>query len=406
MKPQASRQAVLRSRHNTSYEPMIRSICRALLSVVVVSCAARAATINPAWCEPPTTALPAATAAPKTSAKGTDLAEIKIQMAEARLKLVQSDRNLNALVSSLEDFINSRCFSGMLSTLKYEGPPTGPQCIERMNQLLAVNPDNPAAICLRDGIDAPTCIAGYRSQRVIEFYDSNSLLADLPDTSLKVGLSAAETERIKVQKEMLSNVNRQYSQAKTDEEKAKLVKDATGIYEQLMTTACRLSALRLRRLESESKPVQEPPRVAEARRKLQQVPPHMRADYQRQMREQAEDELARYTGDARGKTELVALIEAIENPEVSDPTKAFKDLQRSRIVLPSCFGAIEQAGKFLPTFYGSTCFGQGFQTPQCVQALRVWSKERAKERAAERAKLAQTPGAKVKQPSDDIIGSF
>ena len=130
----------------------------------------------------------------------------------------------------------------------------------------------------------------------------------------------------------------------------------------------------------------------------------MRPDYQRQMREQAEDELARYSGEARGKDELIKLIQVIDSPDDTRAGPEFRNLQRTRIVLPTCFRAIEQAETFLPKFPGSACFGQGFQTPQCVQALRAWREEKERERKAEKAKLALTPGAKP-TPAN-IIASF
>ena len=334
-----------------------------------------------------------------------DLTEIKIRMAEARLKLVQSERNLNALISGLEEYINAKCFAGLNKTLKYSGPPSDPTCIARMEQLLEVNPDNSAALCLRDGIDSPSCINGYKSQQVVEFYESESLLNDLPDPSLKVGLSASETERIKVQQGMLSNINSKYRQAKTDDEKAKLVKDAVGIYDQLLATACRVSSLRLRRVETSDQKPSEPPRITEARRKLLQIPPGMRADYQRQMREAAEDELSKYKGDARGKNELIQLLAVIDDPSEEEVTIEFRNLQRSRIVLPTCFRTLDQIKGFLPLFPGTSCFGQGFQTPQCVQALRAWRIEKEQEHKAEQAKLALTPGAVTPTPSS-IIASF
>lgn len=359
---------------------------------------------RPALADPETPSSPA-TANPLSTTPVADLTEIKIQMAEARLHLIQSDRNLNALISSLEEYLNMKCFTGLAKTLNYEGPPSDPVCIARMEQLFKVNPDNPVAICLRDGIDAPACYDAYKGQQVIEFYESDSLIKDLPDPSLKVGLSAAETERIKVQQEMLSDINNKYRQASTDEEKGKLVKDAVGVYDQLLATACRVASLRLRRLETTDQEISEPSKVADARRKLLQVPTEMRADYQRKMREQAEDELARYKGDARGKAEIIQLLAAIDSPDQEQAPAEFRNLQRNRIVLPACFNSLEQVKTFLPSFPGGECFGQGFQTPQCIRALREWRKEKEQERKAERARLALTPGAATPTPPS-MIASF
>lgn len=328
-----------------------------------------------------------------------DVTDLKIQMAEASVKLSRSDRNLNALISALEDHLNRNCFVGLMSSLSYEGPPTDPSCIARMEQLLAINPDNPAATCLRDGIDSQACFAAYKSQQVIEFYESDSLIEDLPDPSLKVGLTAAETERVKVQYEMLSNINQQFQQAGTDAEKAKFMADAVGIYDQLLATACRVVALRVRKIVDASEQVSEPVRVAETRKKLLQVPPHLRADYQKQMRQQVEEELAQYRGGQEGKQELIKLLEVIEQPE-QEKIEVLTNLQRTRIVLRPCYQGLEQAKKFIPDFPGSVCFGQGFQTPQCITAMRTWRAIKAKERKKADLKPNATP------TPNNIISSF
>jgi hypothetical protein len=131
----------------------------------------------------------------------------------------------------------------------------------------------------------------------------------------------------------------------------------------------------------------------------------MRADYQRQMREAAEDELSKHKGDARGKNELIQLLAVIDHPSEEEVMIEFRNLQRSRIVLPTCFRTLDQIKGFLPLFPGTSCFGQGFQTPQCVQALRAWRIEKEREHKAEQATLALTPGAVTPTPSS-IIASF
>lgn len=327
-----------------------------------------------------------------------DVTDIKIEMAEASLRVNSSDRNLTALITALEDYLNARCFGSLRQSLTYQGPPTDPDCVARMNQLLALNPDNPAAICARDGIDAPSCVTAYKGQKLVEFYDSASLLADLPDPALKVGLSAADTERVKVQEEMLQNIDGQFREAQTDEEKAKCVNDAVGIYEQLLNTACRVSALRLRRLE-EVVVKSDPPRIAEARKKLLQIPAKLRADYQRQMRMKVEDEIASFRGDEATRKELIELLAVIDEPE-EKKAPALQNLQRTRVVLRPCFQAIEQASKFIPLFPAPLCYKEGWHTPQCTVAIRAWRKAKELERKRATVKPGTTP------TPQNVISSF
>ena len=330
---------------------------------------------------------------------GINVSDIKIQMAEVSYKLSSSDRNVNALISALEEYLKANCFGSLLADLAYQGPPANPECILRMEQLLAINPDNPAAACLKDGIDAQSCVSGYKPQKVVKYYDSNSLLADLPEPSLKVGLSAADAARVRVQREMLQDINQKYQNAASDDEKGKLINDAVGIYDQLLATACKVSTLRVKKTEQQASPKQDSPRAAEARQKLLKIPAHMRPDYQNQMRAQVEEELAVYKGDERGKRELLEALAVIDSPE-APRVVALKNLQRSRIVLQSCFDALEQSHAFIPLFPGSACYGHGFQTPQCISAMREWRQEKARQKRAAK----QKPGAKP--TPENIISSF
>ena len=374
---------------------------RELLLLLAFSITASAPMTECGWAENPAqtpTPLGRGTSSTTTS-PGIDVTELKIRMAEASIKVSWSDRNVNALISSLEEFLNQNCFTGLMTNFSYEGPPTDPTCIARMEQLLKINPDNPAALCLRDGMSAPGCISGYKTQQLVQFYDSQSLLEDLPDPSLKVGLTAAEVERIKVQQEMLSNINQKFQSAQTDEEKQKYVNDAVGVYDQLMATACRIVALRVQKLDVGEPKKEDSPMVAEARKKLLQIPPHLRGDYQNKMRLDAEEELLHVGKDAEKREDLMRLLSVIDNPEEAKSVQ-LTNLQRTRIVLKPCYDAINQSKAFIPLFPGATCYSQGFQTPQCIVAVRNWHQLKAQERK----KVAVKPGAKP--TPEKIISSF
>jgi hypothetical protein len=357
-----------------------------------------------AFATPVATSAPASTGSPvlegtKKPSEPLDITELKIQMAEVSLKVTRSDRSINSLISSLEEYLNLKCFPGLSETLTYKGPPTDPGCLERMNQLLAFNPDNPAAICVRDGIEAQSCLLAYKNQQLVEFYDSESLVADLPDTSLKVGLTAAEYERIDVQHDMLEDINDKYQKAETDEDKAKYMKDAVGVYDQLLNTACRLVSLRVRRLDQGEAEKQDSPRAAEMRKKLLLIPKNLRADYQNRERLKAEEELALAKNDEYKKREVTELLAVIDQPE-RPQEEALSNLQRSRLVLRPCFQAIGQAKQSIPLLPAPICYTWGWQTPQCVSSIKAWRVAKEKERKA----LSVKPGATPTPQS--IISSF
>jgi hypothetical protein len=328
--------------------------------------------------------------------KALSISDLKIEMAESSWKIKPTLKGLAELSNALEGYLNENCFGNMLKTLSYEGPPTNPDCIARMERLLDIYPGNPVAICLRDGIGAQSCSDAYRGQSMKQFLSSTSV-EDAPDPALRVGLSAQDREKLRAINDTLASVNKDYQGASTDEEKQKHTDDAMHLYDQALSIACKIVALQLEDPTADKNKETEDATVREVREKLLKIPPALRPEYQNRLMTQAEEELAKAKGSPSQQKVILQKIAVIQNPEVDTrPTAAGKI--RYRVVLPECYDLVGKATVLLPNLPSPTCHRDGWQSPQCLAAVRKWHDYRAKvaERKRQNVKRAlPTPGSQI-----------
>lgn len=308
-----------------------------------------------------------ATSQPKIDLdKALDINELKITMAENSLKVNPSLRTLSELTSALEQSLNSRCFGDMLRTLSYQGPPQDPACLARIDRLLEVYPNNPVAVCLRDGIEAPSCRSAYQEQHLVAFSGGSSY----QDPALKVGLSENDSKRLGQLSGALQDVDTAFRNAATDEQKLKSLEDGANLYDQILSIACKVAGLRLDE-PADRKEDKEDPSIRDVRERLLKIPPALRGDYQRQLLQQAEEELAKAKNDTTQKKIIIQKINVIQNPDQKKTLSAAGTL-RMRVVLSQCKDFIEKFEKILPDAPAPPCYRAGWYSPQCINALRNW----------------------------------
>ena len=343
-----------------------------------------------------TATTPVVHAQPKPGAQKPNLSramginEIKIEMAETRLKVNSSLEAIIDLMIPLEEYLNSNCLGKLAQSLTYAGNPSDPTCIARMQRILEINPSNPVGLCVRDGITAQTCIEAYERQSTEVFVGDPD--QGTVDPAMKVGLSANDQNRIAQLQETVRLIDEKYQQAPNNEEKRALIKDALVHYDQAMSLACRLTSVTLRP-QSTSAGTVEHPEVAKTRAKLLQVPPGIRGDYQREMAQQVAGELAA-PGTSQERREILTQIQkVIENPEGPIAVDA-KNTSRIRYILSQCNDLIKKAEKVTPESPTPLCHRSGWLSPQCISAVKRWralkQREESIARGADPAK-ASTP---------------
>ncbi|MEY4668011.1 MAG: hypothetical protein RL518_710 [Pseudomonadota bacterium] len=323
------------------------------------------------------------------------LNELKIEMAESRLKLAANPKVISDLASALEEYLTTTCMAKLPQTLSYAGNPTDPTCIARMQRLLEINPGNPVAICVQHGISAKPCIDAYQDQKIWVVYPSSK---DDVDPALKVGLSATTLERITKVEASLKDVNSKYQAAMTPDEKRALLNDAATLYDQILNMACKVSTVGLAPQKGEQSSV-EPPEIVQTRAKLLQIPSGIRSDYQREMAGKAQKELDDPKTTPERAAQLKQLIAVIRNPNEFSPQQA-ANLKRTRYILAKCAEVIDMAERIVPDLPGVTCYRQGWYTPQCTYALKKWRMQKQQETVQGKGTAAPSS----KKPS--IISTF
>lgn len=321
------------------------------------------------------------------------LNELKIDMAESRLKLGKSPKVVSDLASALEEYLTTTCMEKLPRTLSYTGNPTDPVCLERLRRLLEINPGNPVALCVRDGITAPSCVEASKTQTVSVVYEDST--AEEVDPVLKAGLSAATLERIGKVEESLKAINVKYQEAETPEEKRTLVNDATTLYDQILHMACKVSAVALT-TGNNGDTFDEPQELAQTRARLLQIPPGIRGDYQREMSAKIEKELNDPKASPERQARLKELLEVIKDPTGLSSAQ-ISTLKRVRYILNTCSEKLEIARQVAPDLPSITCYREGWYTPQCVYAMKKWRMQKQQEGA----KGTGTPA-----PKSSMISTF
>jgi hypothetical protein len=312
-------------------------------------------------------------------------------MAENSYKFFKTPVNMEELIASLEEYLNNKCFGSLHKTLEYKGSPTDPTCVGYMDRLLQLNPDNPAAICLRDGIAAPSCMNAYQNQRTSVYYPSSSDQS-VRTLALKSGMSAVEIDKLEKLTLILKEVNTKYQSTEEDAEKLRLMDDALALYDQILALACRISALRFKpRSDSGSK--NEDPELKAMREKLLKIPPNLREGHQERMLVEVENRLAAAKGNVLEQLRLKTLMEVIRNPS-GDGTMTVKTNERERLILPKCNEVITQTLQAFPKAPAPICHQNGWFTPNCIQAIRMYRTELRQQRAQAEAtaKASKSPG--------------
>jgi len=358
-----------------------------------------AAYAHPAPAQTQPTPPPQASRSPQKSdniSRAVGLDELKIEMAETRLKLSPSSKIVSDLASALEEYLNTMCMAKLPQTLSYAGKPQDPTCIARVQRLLELNPGNPVATCTQDGIASKPCIDAYQNQTIVVIYPSTKD-EDL-DPTLKVGLSAVTMERIVKVEQSLQEINAKYQQTLTPDEKRALLNDAATLYDQILYMACKVSAVGFLPGEERSGK-SESEEITQARERLLQIPAAIRGDYQREMTAKAEKELADSQTSPDRTAQLKELIAVIKDPEGLSK-RQLGNLKRTRFILSKCSEILNVANKIVPDLPSITCFRQGWYTPQCTYAQKKWLMQKQQEAN----KATGTPG--VPTPKTSMISTF
>jgi hypothetical protein len=306
--------------------------------------------------------------APLDLNKSLGITELKLEMAENRFKFFPTLPNALDVVVALEGFLNGSCFSGLQKTLGYQGPPEPPQCIRAIQRLLELNPNNPVAVCARDGITNPSCVQGYQDQQVEVYHSGSSDDAGI-DPIIKAGLGARELTRIEQYSLTLRDVDGKYQNTEDLEEKKLLMEDAERLYTEATAAACRIFTVRFIERRDRAKP-QEDPAIREALEKLAKIPPKLREEHREKMIGDAEERLAKAKNSSSEQERIQQLLKALKEPAQRIFVTA-ETHNRVRLITRQCDELTKLYLKTFPSAAPPVCHREGWYTPRCILALRA-----------------------------------
>ena len=98
---------------------------------------------------------PLATVAAET--KLPKLNDLAFRMAESTFQSSPNQKNFSILVDSAEKLLADNCFSTLHKTLVFDPQKNSAECQSSIDNTLAIDDENPLAICARDGLEASSC---------------------------------------------------------------------------------------------------------------------------------------------------------------------------------------------------------------------------------------------------------
>jgi|GEM_PF-4403324 len=298
-----------------------------------------------------------ATTPSATRRDATELYELQAQLAEHAYAISKSNENRDALVMAYEKLAGLVCMPELFKTLSYPGPPKEtipgpfpePGCLELLNKIQALDPQNAFATCALNGTESRPCQVAFGAQEVREL--TSSLGWEVPaavEMELKVHLTKNQEILKKLDNEFKNSSQTWRAQPSSDNLAA-----MRKILAKILAIACKITLLRLEPSSLTPPPKQPRDELAATVAALQRTPT---------------------TPAAKGPGTGVSLRDFdIFSAKTSGPEKESpppQALKRVRLLPPSCLSYINQALKLTPLLPEPVCYREGFYTPACISALK------------------------------------
>ncbi len=305
-----------------------------------------------------------ATPLPQSSAeqaqsKSSDILELHALLSEKIYRTKNTPENRIKYIEALERRVGPLCMPHLTRDLIYTGMSKTEECSDWIEKILDLDPENPSAICARDGIDSRSCRTAYSKVQVGTYdpteYINSSDPMEAVEAKIAVSRNASEISTIEAQLEKLTFERPKGDQVEILREKRKV------LYNQLLALAC--TSIRLS-ITTSSTPPGEP---GSSKKNL-------------------------IISDA----ELESF--GIPSTTLNNPGPAARYTIHKRLLIPRCDRAIKLALNAFPELPSPLCQKFGYYSPQCVEAKRA-------EKSAKRTELKKQ-GTDLPAPKDPDIGRF
>ncbi|MCB0317476.1 MAG: hypothetical protein KDD56_01880 [Bdellovibrionales bacterium] len=97
----------------------------------------------------------------------TELRKWELEIADHTYSFEKNPDNVSEVLNSLENYAQLICMPKLYLKLSYTQEDLQPQCNDLIDRLFSINPNNPTAICIRDGLEASSCQEAFSNQSII-----------------------------------------------------------------------------------------------------------------------------------------------------------------------------------------------------------------------------------------------
>lgn len=286
--------------------------------------------------------------------KATERLRWEASLAENSHQVAKSEITRLALLVAYERALGPVCMPELHRTLTYAGAPTDPRCLELLDKTLQIDPHNPLVSCARDGIDAPSCRAGFGSQK-IEFFSPSSI-SGAPSTALGLGEqldaklsdTTIEPKLREIEATITTTEYKLFARQTIPPEQREVLRKN---YEEALGLACRITRLAVADApSSQAGLTTSPPPV-------RTTPPPL--------------VLFPQVGQTpRAQSPMAALLDELGGPPTPAAPLALGKI-RKRLISTRCRSFVDRAIRFDPLMALPVCYRDGFYTPACIDARRA-----------------------------------
>ncbi len=358
-------------------------------------------------------AQPSAPAGKTPLASPLELLQWEASLAENGYNNQKSDKRLTNLIGVYERIIALACMPQLQKTLYYKGSPTDPTCLKYLDETFKIDPENPMALCARDGIDSKSCETAYDVQDVGSYSKDSDLFPgeDSPETQLELNLDSSREEgenASTVESELYRLEN---APLNDPSERQARQSQILQIYNKLIRQSCGRAKLKLVILRGESgEPL--PPEMIELlkdkslREQVGSSPPAQRLSSLQQIAAAQAANSALAPQDPNSPMDqVVKVLNATKDPGTGRIIRVRQDgVLRWRLLTQTCQNSIKRARDRGQSASEIACAELGEFAPACIRGRRT---ERA---LAERIKAPESPqgtsGKKTSPPSPKNFSTF
>lgn len=283
-----------------------------------------------------------------------DFAKLKLDMAISSFRLNPDNRTRAMVIDAYQGLVIRECYSQVYRNLTLT-PPGSVLCQSFVAKLLQFEPQNPLAVCAREGFDSSGCRMAYRGQTFRSFSERSD------DTELDQVL---DLKRNEAELQQLQNI---ISSARTDYEVHQDAESRQKLISQMehgIEKACRSIT---------EAPIEE---NDDGRAWLKKYPELEQIVSGQESSTTQSNSLANMI-EPTSPPEAVVSPTPTERPyagflkEISPESPATKvETTRYRNASPYCYGFVSQLLEFEPMHPRATCLRDGPYSPSCLLAVK------------------------------------